>query len=49
MADAFEPGANVPRGEFGFDLRPETDQAFENALAKVAEDDSSTGTPIAFA
>jgi len=42
MADAFEPGANVPRGEFGFDLRPETDQAFENALAKARSGDRLT-------
>ncbi len=26
---------NVPRGEFAFSQRPETDQAFENALAKA--------------
>jgi FO synthase subunit 2 len=39
MADAFEPGANVPRGEFGFDVRPETDQPFENALAKARSGD----------
>jgi FO synthase subunit 2 len=33
--DAFEAPANVPRGEFEFDHRPETDQSFENALAKA--------------
>jgi selenocysteine lyase/cysteine desulfurase len=35
MANAFEPSTNVPRDEFGFDHRPETDQSFENALAKA--------------
>ena len=30
--DAFETSANVPRGRFGFEHRPETDQSFENAL-----------------
>jgi FO synthase subunit 2 len=39
MADAFSPGANVPRGEFDFDHRPETDQAFENALVKARDGD----------
>ncbi|WP_254840483.1 7,8-didemethyl-8-hydroxy-5-deazariboflavin synthase subunit CofH [Natronomonas marina] len=33
--DAFEASANVPRGDFEFDRRPSTDQAFENALAKA--------------
>ena len=33
--DAFEASANVPREEFEFDCRPETDQSFENALAKA--------------
>jgi len=37
MSDAAEPGTNVPRGEFGFDHRPETDQSFENALAKARD------------
>jgi len=37
MSDAAEPGVNVPRGEFGFDHRPETDQSFENALAKARD------------
>jgi FO synthase subunit 2 len=37
MSDAAEPRANVPRGEFGFDHRPETDQSFENALAKARD------------
>ncbi|PSP28806.1 7,8-didemethyl-8-hydroxy-5-deazariboflavin synthase subunit CofH [Halobacteriales archaeon QH_10_67_22] len=39
MADAANPRTNVPRGEFGFDHRPETDQAFENALAKARDGD----------
>jgi FO synthase subunit 2 len=30
-------GVNVPRGEFDFACRPETDQAFENALAKARD------------
>jgi FO synthase subunit 2 len=42
MADAFEPGTNVPRGEFGFDVRPKTDQPFENALAKARSGDRLT-------
>ncbi|MEF8905344.1 MAG: 7,8-didemethyl-8-hydroxy-5-deazariboflavin synthase subunit CofH, partial [Haloarculaceae archaeon] len=35
--DAFETSArtNVPRGEFDFEHVPETDQSFENALAKA--------------
>ena len=35
--DAFEMSArtNVPRGEFDFEHVPETDQSFENALAKA--------------
>ncbi|MFQ3319935.1 MAG: FO synthase subunit 2 [Natronomonas sp.] len=33
--DAFEASANVPREDFEFDHRPETDQSFENALAKA--------------
>jgi len=33
--DAFEASANVPRGGFEFDCRPETEQSFENALAKA--------------
>ncbi|MEF8883056.1 MAG: 7,8-didemethyl-8-hydroxy-5-deazariboflavin synthase subunit CofH, partial [Halapricum sp.] len=32
---AFE--TNVPRGEFDFEHRPETDQHFENALAKARD------------
>ncbi|WP_459191638.1 7,8-didemethyl-8-hydroxy-5-deazariboflavin synthase subunit CofH [Halosimplex sp. J119] len=35
MTDAARPRANVPRGQFGFDHVPETDQSFENALAKA--------------
>jgi len=35
MTDAVDPRANVPRGEFGFDHVPETDQSFENALARA--------------
>ncbi|MBO4248821.1 7,8-didemethyl-8-hydroxy-5-deazariboflavin synthase subunit CofH [Halomicrobium sp. IBSBa] len=37
MPDAFDTAANVPRGEFDFSHRPETDQAFENALAKARD------------
>jgi FO synthase subunit 2 len=37
MSDAAKPGTNIPRGEFGFDHRPETDQSFENALAKARD------------
>ena len=33
--DAFEASANVPRGDFEFDCRPETEQSFENALEKA--------------
>jgi len=29
--------SGIPRGEFDFELRPETDQCFENALAKARE------------
>jgi len=32
MADAERPRANVPRERYAFDVVPETDQAFENAL-----------------
>jgi len=35
MADARELSGNVPQGEFDFEHCPETDQAFENALAKA--------------
>jgi FO synthase subunit 2 len=31
--------ANIPRGRFDFDHRPETDQSFENALAKARSGD----------
>jgi FO synthase subunit 2 len=37
MPDAFDTAANVPRGEFDFEHRPETDQSFENALAKARD------------
>jgi FO synthase subunit 2 len=37
--DAFEASANVPREEFAFDHRPETDQSFENALSKARAGD----------
>ena len=37
--DAFEASANVPRGSFGFEHRPETEQSFENALAKARAGD----------
>ncbi|WP_336327365.1 7,8-didemethyl-8-hydroxy-5-deazariboflavin synthase subunit CofH [Halovenus sp. HT40] len=36
MADASRP-SNVPRDRFEFDHRPETDQSFENALAKARD------------
>jgi len=39
MSDAAHPRANVPRDEFGFDHRPETDQSFENALATARDGD----------
>ncbi|MFB6166401.1 MAG: 7,8-didemethyl-8-hydroxy-5-deazariboflavin synthase subunit CofH [Haloarculaceae archaeon] len=35
MSNTSTRSANVPRGEFGFEHRPETDQSFENALAKA--------------
>ena len=35
MADASRCRANVPRGRFEFEHTPETDQSFENALAKA--------------
>ncbi|MFB6134282.1 MAG: 7,8-didemethyl-8-hydroxy-5-deazariboflavin synthase subunit CofH [Halanaeroarchaeum sp.] len=35
MADAFRTRTNVPRGEFGFEYQPTTEQSFENALAKA--------------
>jgi len=35
MTDDAGPRANVPRGEFGFDTVPETDQSFENALGRA--------------
>jgi FO synthase subunit 2 len=41
MADVSEV-ANVPRGEFDFRHRPETEQSFENALAKARADDRLT-------
>jgi FO synthase subunit 2 len=37
MADAFETTANVPRERFDFEHVPETDQSFENALAKARD------------
>ncbi|MFB6093867.1 MAG: 7,8-didemethyl-8-hydroxy-5-deazariboflavin synthase subunit CofH [Halanaeroarchaeum sp.] len=42
MADAFRTRANVPRGEFDFDHRAETDQPFENALARARAGDRLT-------
>ncbi|MEF8978505.1 MAG: 7,8-didemethyl-8-hydroxy-5-deazariboflavin synthase subunit CofH [Haloarculaceae archaeon] len=36
------PHAAVPRGEFDFSRRPETDQSFENALAKARDGDRLT-------
>ena len=41
MADVSEV-ANVPRGEFDFSHRPETDQSFENALEKARAGDRLT-------
>ena len=35
MATASRVRANVPREQFAFEYRPETDQSFENALAKA--------------
>jgi len=35
MAGASDSSTNVPRGRFDFEHRPETDQSFENALAKA--------------
>ena len=40
MSDAVTP--SVPRGEFDFEHRPETDQSFENALAKARAGDRLT-------
>jgi FO synthase subunit 2 len=37
MAGTADPGTNVPRGEFEFEVVPETDQSFENALAKARD------------
>ncbi|MFB6110116.1 MAG: 7,8-didemethyl-8-hydroxy-5-deazariboflavin synthase subunit CofH [Halodesulfurarchaeum sp.] len=42
MADAFRTRTGVPRGEYDFDHRPETDQSFENALAKARAGDRLT-------
>jgi FO synthase subunit 2 len=39
MADASRGRSNVPRGRYEFDNRPETDQSFENALAKARAGD----------
>jgi FO synthase subunit 2 len=41
MPDVSE-AANVPRGEFDFTHRPETDQSFENALEKARSGDRLT-------
>ncbi|MFD1585824.1 7,8-didemethyl-8-hydroxy-5-deazariboflavin synthase subunit CofH [Halorientalis brevis] len=41
MSDAFEPSV-TPSDEFDFDHRPETDQSFENALAKARDGDRLT-------
>jgi FO synthase subunit 2 len=35
MAGASEGWANIPRDQFDFEMRPETDQSFENALEKA--------------
>jgi len=40
MSDAVTP--SVPRGEFDFEHRPETDQSFENALEKARAGDRLT-------
>jgi FO synthase subunit 2 len=37
MTETSERSVNVPRGEFDFTHRPETDQSFENALAKARD------------
>jgi len=42
MAERVRPLANVPRERFEFDLRPETDQHFENALRKARDGDRLT-------
>jgi FO synthase subunit 2 len=42
MAERVRPRANVPRESFEFDLRPETDQHFENALRKARDGDRLT-------
>jgi FO synthase subunit 2 len=39
MSDASRGRSNVPRDSFEFDIRPETDQSFENALAKARAGD----------
>ena len=35
MAGVSDGWTNIPRGQYDFDLRPETDQSFENALEKA--------------
>jgi FO synthase subunit 2 len=42
MGDAFRTRAAVPRERFEFDVVPETDQAFENALAKARDGERLT-------
>ena len=42
MADAARPRANVPRDRYDFEYVPETDQHFENALAKARDGDRLT-------
>jgi len=37
MSDTFTQSVNVPRGDFEFEHRPETDQSFETALAKARD------------
>ena len=37
MGDAFHTRAAVPRGRFEYEFVPETDQSFENALAKARD------------
>jgi FO synthase subunit 2 len=42
MADAFETSVNVPRSTPEFEVVPETDQSFENALSKAKSGDRLT-------
>ena len=42
MADASRNRTNIPRSNFEFDLRPESDQHFENALEKARQGERLT-------